>query len=131
MPVVQQVYIARMYILLTTENNADFALDSTEALQRFKNLVNKNDFPVRILSRLMVVCSMVDFILINRPFLDGMAKEFEFNEAGGKKILDISDKQWQKAMASWREVRSTRLTHGAFHRWVRETASRISPNNYQ
>lgn len=127
LPVMQQQYLAQMFFLCTTDNAADFALSPDEALVRFKNYVVKQDFVMRIICRLVMIRAVFDFILANRQQLSGMHKKTTdpaVAQASGRKLLELSTKQWEHVTRSWQHLRGTYLTDKIFQLWIQSAGDR-------
>ena len=121
-PIFQQQYLARMFFLCTTENAADFALDPEQARLRLGQYIRRSDFPLRIISRIIVTRAVFDMILNNPVFFQEMQHQLTGAAADGSgeaKVARLSDKQWQQTAASWRRLRNSEFTDRAFHLWVK------------
>jgi len=108
----QRQYLAHMYIVLTTENTADLAMARGASPDRFEFLVLKKDFPMRMVSRLLVVRVIIDFIFINRYQL---AQE----NPGPAAIVNLSEKQWEKGLESWKVLRGVELSDIYVNLWLK------------
>ncbi len=116
-PPLHQQHIARLFILCTTDNSADFALTAEQALVRFRHYVTGGDFHLRQLSRLVVLRAIFDLILNNRRRFMAMEQELAAG-APDRKVAWFSEKQWEKTEASWRNFRNSTLTDKAIYKWL-------------
>jgi hypothetical protein len=101
-----------MYIVLTTQNTADFVMDRDTSPGRFELHVVKQDFPVRTVARMMVIRSVIDFIFINKDLLSQATP-------GAPSIVDISEKHWEKGLESWKILREVELSDYYTHLWLK------------
>ena len=118
-PFLHQQHIARLFILCTTDNSADFALSPAEALGRFRSYISAADFHLRVCSRLMILCAIFDLILNNRERFIAMDREL-VNTGQDHNIAHLSEKQWEKTEDSWRLFRSKTLTDRAIYDWLQK-----------
>lgn len=121
----QQQYLAHMYIVLTTENTADLVMARDLSPGRFEFYVLKHDFPMRRVARMMVVRSIIDLIFINRDQLSpvgGRIQGTDFKSVPNStvpNIVNISEKQWEKALASWKTLRAVELSDIYTSLWLK------------
>jgi len=123
LPVSQQQHLARMFFLCTTDNSADFALAPDEALVRLKYYITADDFLLRRLSRLIILRTIFDFILSNRQRFEAMDRQLEaISHTGdrGAKVARLSEKQWERTLASWRRFRNSVLTDWVIYSYLRD-----------
>lgn len=112
---VQQQYIAHMYIVLTTENTADLAMAREASPARFEFRVLQKDFPVRMVARMVVIRGIIDFLFINRDQLPGHRGQV----SNLSPIVDISDKQWERGLESWKILRAVELSDIYTSLWLK------------
>ncbi len=127
-PIFQQQYLARVFFLCTTENAADFALEPEQARVRLRNYISRRDFPLRIISRLMIARSIFDLILDNHEFFREMETQIASLPGSGSardKIASLSEKQWEQTAASWRNLRNSEFNDRAFRMWVRAVSRQM------
>ncbi|MBN1932756.1 MAG: hypothetical protein JW786_14220 [Desulfobacterales bacterium] len=108
----QRQYLAHMYIVLTTRNTADFVLAREASPERFERHVVKQDFPVRMVAKMMAVRAIIDFIFINRELLHRKIPGAPF-------VADIAEKQWRKGLESWKILRSMELSDFYTNLWLK------------
>ncbi|MGM0452734.1 MAG: hypothetical protein ACQERN_06175 [Thermodesulfobacteriota bacterium] len=118
-PVLHQQHIARLFILCTTENSADFALSPEDALVRFQNYISGADFHLRVCSRLMILCAVFDLIFNNRKRFMSMDQELA-GSGQGRNVARLSEKQWEKTEISWRNFRGRALTDKVIYAWLQK-----------
>lgn len=121
----QRKYLAKTYLLLTTQDTNDFALAQEEALLKFRSIVLKQDFPLRQLSKIVFVRSIVDFILQNRELLTGKSGILTGMQGTESKVVDLTEKHWEKVIQSWQDLRRTELTDRALHVWLKKLTQAI------
>jgi hypothetical protein len=106
-----------MYLVLTTQNTTDLVMDPDNALARFQMFVTKNDFPLRIVSRMVMVRAIMDFLFVNHDQLvPGTA-------VIGSNLVDIAEKQWEMALNSWKDLRGTELSDPYIRLWLQSELS--------
>jgi hypothetical protein len=119
LPRVQQGYLAHMYWICTTENTADFVLEIDESLRKFRHYILRSDFPLRMLSRIVIVRSIFDFIMHNRKLISRLEPTSWMQQGLQEgKVVSLSEKQWDKTSASWLQLTKTDLSDKAISLWV-------------
>ncbi len=119
-PVLQAKYIAFMFWLCTTENTADMALSHDQALLKFKNYLLREDFPLRVMTRMLVVRDVTNLIVKNRDLFTAKDNFPYFSLTKEQdKVLFLSDKQWEKTISSWQELYYSHLSEQVFTVWIR------------
>ncbi len=116
----QRKYLAKAYLVLTTDDTNDFALDSDQALVKFRNKVLKQDFPLRQLTKIVHVRSVIDFILRNRTVIAGQTGVISESEHISGKVIDLREKHWEKVVNSWQRICHTELTDKAINVWLKK-----------
>ena len=117
LPWPQRSYLASMFWLCTTENTADMTLSPEEHLAKLDSYLLREDFPLRVVSRMVTVRAVTGFILDNRELLLGEEVGFP-PQSREDKILFLSEKQWEKTLASWRALCGKELSDAAFSAWL-------------
>ncbi|MCP4116875.1 MAG: hypothetical protein GY737_15955 [Desulfobacteraceae bacterium] len=117
----QRQYIAHMYIVMTTGNTADLALARDISPARFEYQVLTRDFPVRMVARMVVIRGIIDLIFINRDLLcptqSRITPGTDFKSVPN--IVDISEKQWEKGLDSWKRLRAVELSDIYTRLWLK------------
>lgn len=108
----QRSYLAHMYMVLTTENTSDLAMARDHSPERFERVVVQRDFPLRMVSKMVVIRSIIDFIFINK---DQLMQETPVATS----LPHIADKQWEVGLESWRVLRSVELSDRSINLWLR------------
>jgi hypothetical protein len=114
LPVQHQEFLATLYWTLTTDDTSDFGLAPDEYVRRFASSLTRQDFPLRTMSRLVIIRSMVDFIIQNRKVLqdDGVLKS-------KGKVVPLAEEQWKAVASGWAELRQSHLSDANLNRWTR------------
>ena len=115
-PVIHAEYIAYIFWVLTTQNTADLALTRKEALRSFKSHILGQDFPVRVVSRMLTVKEHTNLIVNNSNVFLARDRVSEMFEG---KVLFLSEKQWEKTLYSWNSLYSGYLSQEIFFKWIR------------
>lgn len=119
LPVQQAKYIAYMFWLCTTENTADMAMSHDQALVKFKNYLLQEDFPLRVMARMVVVREVTNLIIKNRDLFTAKENFPNFHLPQEKdKVLFLSNKQWEKTLSSWQELYYSHLSEQVFTVWI-------------
>ena len=116
----QRKYLAKAYLVLTTEDTNDFALDAEEALFKFRNKLLKQDFPLRQLSKIVYMRAVVDFILENRTDIAGQTGTISVSADTSGKVVDLREKHWEKVVNSWKRISNTELSDKAIQVWLKK-----------
>ncbi len=111
-------YIAHIYFVLTTQDTTDLALDEENAFIRFQMFVTRQDFPLRVVARMVVIRSVMDFVFINR---DQLAPD----AVHGPDLIDIAEKQWETASNSWKNLRAKELSDPYIRLWLQAELASI------
>ncbi len=114
----QRQYLAHMFIALTTQNTTDLAMAKDTSPDRFEHHVMEKDFPVRMVARMVVIRGIIDFIFLNK---DQLVQEIP----GAPAIVDISQKQWEKGLDSWRTLRGVELSDLYTRLWLKSELERL------
>ncbi len=123
-PVPHAQYIAYMFWFCTTENTSDMAMDHDESLIRFKNYLIREDFPLRVLTRMLVVRDVTNLIVKNNDlFTSGQAVSNLSFDKEEDKVVFLSGKQWEKTLSSWQELYYGHLSDNVFSVWVRSVTA--------
>lgn len=108
----QRRYFAQTYFVLTTQTTDDILLPQESFHVRFEHLVVKKDFPVRIVSRMVVIRAIIDFVFINK---DQLVRDIP----GAPSITNIAEKQWEAGLNSWKTLRSVELSDRYINLWLK------------
>ena len=121
----QRQYLAHMFIALTTQNTTDLVMAKDISPDRFERHVMEKDFPVRMIARMVVIRGIIDFIFLNKDQLVPKTP-------GTPSIVDISQKQWEKGLDSWRILRGVELSDLYTRLWLKSElkilGSQVSPS---
>ncbi len=111
--------LAKGFWLCTTESTADMALSHEQALCKFVTYLQRPDFPLRVVSKMIVVRGMTSFLLANREVLEQeniFARDKEING----KVLDMTPAMWKKTWTSWQRIIAHELSDPIFAAWTRQ-----------
>jgi len=117
-PLAHRRRLALGYWLFTTENTADMAMGHDQALEKFQAYLSRPDFPLRLLSRMIMVRGMTTYLLSNREILE-QGKVFA-GEQDSSNVLDLSETIWKKTWAGWQQLIANELSDKVFAAWTRQ-----------
>ena len=117
-PMLHRQSLARLFFLFTTTNSADFSLSPAGALERFNHYITAPDFTLRRIARLVMICSVFDLIMDNRERIENAGNELT-GVSGTRNVLALSDRQWEKTVASWHELRGRVLNDQMIGLWLK------------
>ena len=103
-PMLHRQSLARLFFLFTTTNSGDFSLSPAVALERFNHYILSPDFTLRRVVRLVMIRSVFDLILDNRERIEHAGNEMA-GQSGNPNVLTLSDRLWEKTVASWQDLR--------------------------
>ena len=107
----QRQYLAHLYVVLTTENTTELAMAGGCSPEKFEHVVTKRDFPLRMVSRMVVVRAIIDFIFINK---DHLVQETPMSS----EMVNIADKQWEAGVQTWQSLRGRELSDRYINLWL-------------
>lgn len=120
LPVQHREFLATLYWTLTTDDTSEFGLSPAEYVHRFAGSLQQEDFPLRTMSRLVMIRSMVDFILRNRMVLQDKALDrWAFEAHGQGKVIHLAEEQWKSVVSAWYDLRTNELSDDNLSRWTR------------
>jgi len=89
-----------------------------QALEKFQAYLSRPDFPLRLLSRMIMVRGMTTYLLSNREILE-QGKVFA-GEQDSSNVLDLSETIWKKTWAGWQQLIANELSDKVFAAWTRQ-----------
>lgn len=108
--------LAHMFTICTTEDTSRMACSSEASLRWFRNWVITADFPIRVAARMFYIRSVFDMVIVhNRDILD---HEYAGPLPDQTNVVPISDRQWEKTLASWGGLRKQELSDMYIHSWT-------------
>lgn len=115
LPLLQRYSLVKRYVFMTSGNSADFTDSGEEAWRYFKADLTAADFPLRRVSRLLVVRSLFTFLL-------------ESSEAGGlsgspfpqgnENLVSLDSARYLQLCQRWRTLCQTKLSDAALRDWL-------------
>lgn len=113
-------YIAHMYWYCSSESIDNIFLDPEDYINKFLHHILNPDFPLRLLSRLVIIRSVLDFIIDNHKPLAKLPGEpycpYDIDTSG--RVLDFADTRWEMVLVSWRELRVNALSDQVIRAWI-------------
>lgn len=119
LPVRQRQTLAKLYIVMTSSNNADFTLSDKESLSLFEVNTAMPDFTMRRVARLLTIKAVFSFILSDMRFIRKYFAEHPQGELDGP--VPISSYQWQQIADDWKQLCKGKLSDSTLHFWMAET----------
>jgi hypothetical protein len=116
LPAAHQEFVAHAFWICTTDDSNDLILTPRESLAKFGHYVTRPDFPLRVLSRMVVVRGVVNFILTNRESFENKSL---WPGAGKTNVVFLSEAQWAKHLRGWRLLLSDELSDASLSFWVK------------
>ncbi|MCF8039593.1 MAG: hypothetical protein K9K79_09780 [Desulfohalobiaceae bacterium] len=121
LPVLHRKFLAHLFWVCTGEDTADLIMDPEESLAKFGHYLQRQDFPLRMLSRMVIVRGMVTFILDNRESFENRHLWPGYRQGGN--ISFLSEAQWNKHLRSWRVLLTKELSDASLSYWARMVTS--------
>ena len=112
LPRVVKKGLAHLFEVCTAEDVTLMTDDREDALVRFGIWIRKADFPLRVAARVFYVRSVFDLVI---PHHKEIVKE---TCAGMDGVIALSDRQWEKVLESWGELRNKALSDAYVHSWA-------------
>jgi len=97
------------------------ALNHEQAEDKFLAYLQRPDFPVRLLSRMITVRGMTTYLLANREILE--QGNVLTADGDASNVLDLSAVMWKKTRAGWQRLLSEELSDRVFAAWTRQAVS--------
>ena len=116
LPAAHQEFLAHVFWICTTDNSNDLILSPQESLAKFGHYVARPDFPLRVLSRIVVVRGIVSFILNNREAFENKKL---WSGSRKKNVLFLSEAQWGKHVRNWQLLLADELSDASLNVWVK------------
>ena len=117
-PLAHRRRLALGFWLCTTDSTADMAMSHNQALDKFLAYLQRPDFPLRLVSRVVIVRGMTTYLLANRTILEQdqvfAARRDESN------LLDVTEAMWTKTWAAWQRLIADELSDNALAAWTRQ-----------
>jgi hypothetical protein len=94
-------------------------MTSEESLVRFHHYVVRQDFPLRIAVRMVMIRSVMDFILITRDTLVAQNAGVPVETGIRNNVVLLSEKQWENVLDSWKRLRSKEMSDSYLFSWAK------------
>ena len=116
LPAWQRQTLAKLYIVMTSTNNADFILSGKESLYRFEVDTRMPDFEIRRVARLLTIRSVFSFLLSDISYIQKFFTEHPADEHDAPVPLSVY--QWKQIAEKWKRVCNASLSDSALHVWM-------------
>ena len=117
LPVPLRKYLAHIFRVCTTEDTSQMLAMSGQSLHSFRIWAGRSDFPLRTAARLFYIRSIFDMVIFHyKEILAGDEHSLLFPEADN--IVQLSSKQWEDALESWKNLRSREMSDIYVHAWT-------------
>jgi hypothetical protein len=116
-PVSLRKYLAHIFRICTTEDTSQMTALPDHSLESFRNWVVKLDFPLRIAARMFYIRSIFDMVIFH--YQEIIADETFYPAFPEKtKIIQISSKQWEEILETWKVLRLKEMSDIYIHSWA-------------
>ena len=117
LPVPLRRYLAHIFRICTTDDTSQMVALPQQSLDGFRLWAVKSDFPLRIAARLFYIRSIFDMIILHHKEI-GSGDDFFPVSDDTKNIIQLSSKQWEDILESWRHLRSREMSDTYVHSWT-------------
>lgn len=117
-PLAHRRRLALGFWLCTTDSTADMAMNHDQAVHKFQAYLQRPDFPLRLLSRMVIVRGMTTYLLSNREILE-QSSVFAAEQENSN-VLDLSTTMWKKTWAGWQKLICHELSDQVFAAWTKQ-----------
>lgn len=117
LPVPLREYLAHIFKVATTDDTSEMAALPEQSLQGFRNWAVKKDFPLRVSARIFYIRSIFDLVILHYSEILG-AKNHCHPSPCKAKITQISSKQWEHVLDSWKVLRKHEMSDNYIHSWA-------------
>lgn len=116
-PVPLRKYLAHIFRVCTTEDTSQMAALPDSSLESFRNWVVRVDFPLRIAARMFYIRSIFDMVIFH--YKEIMADKTVYPLLSEKdNIVQISSKQWEGVLETWKGLRLKEMSDIYIHSWA-------------
>ena len=116
LPAWQRQTLAKLYIVMTSSNNADFILSGKESLDRFEIDTRTPDFEIRRVARLLTIRSLFSFLLSDISYIQNFFTKHPADEHDAP--VSLSTYQWKQIAEKWKLLCTGSLSDSALHNWM-------------
>ena len=116
-PISLRRYLAHIFRVCTTDDTSHMAALPDQSLEGFRNWAIKADFPLRIAARIFYIRSIFDMVILHYKEI---TSEEGFPNFSSEKnnIVQISSKQWEETLETWRDLRRQEMADTYIHSWA-------------
>ncbi|MEA3544749.1 MAG: hypothetical protein U9R69_05945 [Thermodesulfobacteriota bacterium] len=114
-PVWQREALASHYIFMTSSDSGDFAFNGDEAWCHFEARLNRPEFPLRRVARLLTVRSLFTFLL---EFSDPGTFPVPHPNGAGDEFYPFDSAQFLRSCNRWSDLCQTGLSDKALQEWL-------------
>jgi hypothetical protein len=116
-PIPLRRYIAHVFRVCTTDDTSQMLTLPDQSLDGFRNWAVKVDFPIRIAARMFYIRSIFDMVIFH--YREIVADEDFFGLPSEKNnIVNLSSKQWEELLESWKNLRAKEMSDTYIHSWA-------------
>ncbi len=116
-PVELRKYLAHIHMICTTDDTSHMTARPDQTLERFRIRMLKMDFPLRVSARMFYIRAVFDMVIFHyKEIVDG--DNYLHLTGEKKKIVQISTKQWETILESWKELRQKEMAETYIHTWA-------------
>lgn len=109
--------LAHIFQVCTTDDTAVMVAGKDQSLESFRSWVTGTDFPLRIAARMFYVRAIFDMVIFHHgEIVPG--KGLSLFIPGNTNIIDISTRQWEGVLASWKSLRRDQMSDMYIHSWA-------------
>jgi len=117
LPTSLRQYLAHIFQVCTTEDTAVMVAGKDQSLESFRRWVTGTDFPLRIAARMFYVRAIFDMVILHHGEIVS-GKGIPHFTTGETNIIDISTRQWEGVLASWKSLRQDQMSDIYIHSWA-------------
>lgn len=116
-PVELRKNLAHVFRICTTEDTSLMALSPDQSLAGFRAWAVKPDFPLRSAAKMFYIRAVFDMVILHHDEIKTA------NGAAGplsnlENIVQLSDRQWDGIIDSWKTLRRNELSDTYIHSWT-------------
>ncbi len=116
-PVSLRQYLAHIFRICTTEDTSQMTASQDQSLTGFRNWAIKMDFPLRVAARMFYIRSIFDMVIFHyKEICTG--DDFLHLSSEKDNIIQISTKQWEEILGSWKNLRAQEMSDIYIHSWA-------------
>jgi hypothetical protein len=110
-------YLAHIFQVCTADDTRFMTAGKDQSLDSFRAWAAGIDFPLRIAARMFYVRSIFDMVILHhREIVSG--KGFFHLSSETNNIIQISTRQWEGVLESWKALRQDQMSDIYIHSWA-------------